>query len=348
MGSGTAVRWQPSAGPRLLRRHADRPKHTASPTLPAVAARGTIALMAHPSPARVYLVLGLAVLAVSLAAIFIRLADAPGLVVAAIRMLLASVVVLPWTIRGLRRTPPTRDNIGYAVLAGVFLAGHFATWITSLTYTTVAASVTLVTTIPLWVALLGWFFLGRAPSLTVLLGVLIAVAGGATIGFGDFGGGSAPLLGDALALTGALCSSAYLLLGRSAQRRGLGLDAYVGVAYGVAALLLLPLPALFGMTFGGYTAATYGWIVLLALIPQLVGHTGLNFAIKHLDPTLVATAVLLEPVGSTVLALLLFREIPGALTLFGAGVLLAGVALTIRFTQETLVPIRTGDAPDRG
>lgn len=286
--------------------------------------------------------LAVAVMAVSLSAIFIRLAEAPGVVVALYRMLIASLLLAPITLRGLRRTPFTGRTLGYTVLAGAFLAVHFAAWITSLSYTTVAASVTLTCTNPLWLALFSWLFLGRPPSLAMLLGVLLAVAGGALIGFGDLAGGSAPLLGDALALMGAITVSAYLLLGRAAQRHGLGLSAYAGSAYAVAALLLLPLPALFGLPYLDYSMATFGWVFLLAAVPQLVGHTGVNYAMKFLDPTLVASIILLEPLGAAVLALLLFDEIPGLVTVIGAVVLLLGVILASRATRPE--PLASGDA----
>jgi drug/metabolite transporter (DMT)-like permease len=288
---------------------------------------------AAPASGRVLLVLSAAVLAVSLSAIFIRLAEAPALVVALYRMLIASVLLVPITWRGLRRTPFTPTTLAYTVLAGLFLAIHFAAWISSLSYTTVAASVALVCSNPLWVALFSWLFLGKPPSLAMLFGVLLAVAGGAMIGFGDLAGGTAPLLGDALALLGALTVSAYLLLGRAAQRRGLGLAAYAGSAYGVAALVLLPLPLLFGLPYLDYPAATFGWVFLLAVLPQLVGHTGFNYAMKFLDPTMVASVILLEPLGAALLALLIFGEVPTGLTILGAAVLLIGVLLAGRFSQ---------------
>ena len=290
-----------------------------------------MAPMAEP-PAHTIWVLVAALAAVSLAPVFVRLADAPGVVVAAYRMAIAAGVVVPLTLRGLRRTPLTRRMVLPTVAAGGLLAVHFATWITSLSYTTVAASVTLVATVPLWMALFGWLFLGLAPSLATLLGVLIAVAGGATIAFGDAGAdtASAPLLGDALALIGAVSVTGYLMLGRIVQRAGLALNAYAGVAYAVAAVLLLPLPALLGMPYGGYPFETWGWIALLAFVPQLIGHTGINFVMKHLDPTLVSTSLLLEPVGAALLALVLFGEVPSILTVIGACVLLIGLGFTVR------------------
>lgn len=292
--------------------------------------------------------LAAALVAVSLAAVYIRLANAPGVVVALYRMAIAAAVMLPVTIRGLRRTPLTGGTGWLTLAAGALLALHFAAWISSLSFTSVAASVSLVSTSPLWMALMAWLFLGTAPTLGVLVGVLLAVAGAATIGFGDMSGGSESLLGDGLALLGAVAGAGYILLGRTVQRRGVGLDAYAGSAYAVAALLLVPLPALFGHAYLGYPVATYAWVVLLALMPQLIGHTGINYAAKHLDPTVIATALLLEPLGSGILALIVFGEVPSLLTLLGALILLTGVFMTLRATRErsdTPIPGETGTAP---
>lgn len=292
--------------------------------------------MTEPSRHRAAMVLAVAIVAISGAAVFIRLAEAPGVVVAAWRMLIAALLLAPIAVRALRRRPAGAGSLGPTVLAGVLLGIHFATWISSLSYTTVAASVSLVATTPLWVALMGWAFLRRTPSLSVLLGVLLAVAGGAVIAFGDLVGATAgvgapaPLLGDALALVGAIALAGYLLLGRVAQHRGLTIDAYAGMAYAVAAVVLLPLPGVFGLSYLGYPAATFGWILALALVPQLIGHTGINYAMRHIDPTRVATAALLEPVGAALLALALFAEVPSPVTLLGATVVLLGVFVTVR------------------
>lgn len=290
--------------------------------------------------------LSVAVVAVSLAAIFIRLADAPGVVVAWWRMAIAALVLAPVALRALRRTPLTRSTMLPTAAAGVLLGVHFATWISSLSYTSVAASVALVSTTPLWVALLSWAFLKQAPTLTVLVGVLLAVAGGAVIGFGDALGTTAgahspaPLLGDALALVGAMAVAGYLLLGRAAQRRGLSIDAYAGVAYAVAALVLLPMPWIAGAAYVAYPPTTFAWVVALALVPQLIGHTGINYAMRYFDPTRVATATLLEPIGAGLLAFLVFAEAPSTVTLVGALVLLVGVVLTVRTGRAVPRPVR--------
>ena len=291
-----------------------------------------------PSPSRLIAILSLGLVAVSLAAVFIRLADAPGLVVATYRMVIASAVLLPLSWQALRRASYTPRSVGYALLAGLFLAAHFATWISSLSYTTVAASVSLVASQPLWVALLSWLFLGSAPTFLVLFGVVLAVTGGVIIGFGDFAGGSAPLLGDSLAVIGAVCSAAYFLLGRSAQRQGLSLNAYIALAYATAALALLPLPLIAGQAYWGYSGLSLVWIVLLALVPQLVGHTSFNYVLRYLSPTLVATLMLLEPLGASLLALILFQELPPPSTLVGASILLGGVLLTVKGSRENEEP----------
>lgn len=294
--------------------------------------------MAPSSSLRVWLVLGVAIAAVSSAAVLVRLADAPGVVVAFYRMVFASLILVPVTLRSLVRTPLRGRMLLLTLLAGALLGLHFATWISSLSFTTVAASVSLVTTAPLWVALFAWFFGGKAPTFAILVSVLLAVAGAAIIGFGDLSGGTAPLLGDGLALIGAASAAGYLLLGRHVQRAGVGLNAYVGVAYATAAVALAPLPALFGMPYGGYAASTIGWVILLALVPQLIGHTGINYAMKRLDPTLVATTMLLEPIGATLLALVVFGESPAVLTIIGAAVLLGGVAFTVRSASNLETP----------
>jgi len=278
----------------------------------------------------VWAVLGVALLAVSFASIFIRWADAPGVVVAFYRMALAGVLMAPLTRAGLRRAPPNARAWRAALLAGVMLAIHFAAWITSLSYTTVAASVSLLASTPLWVVLFAWTFQHRAPSASQLTGVLVAVGGAAVVGYGDLAGGPQPLVGDLLALVGAAAAGAYLLFGRRAQAGGMGLQAYAGTAYAVAALVLAPLPLLVGAPYLGYPPTTYFFIALLAVLPQLVGHTGINYAAKHLDPTLVASTLLTEPVASGLLALILFSERPSLATVVGAVILLAGIAIAVR------------------
>jgi drug/metabolite transporter (DMT)-like permease len=306
-----------------------------------------------PSGIVVGLVLLVGVLAASTAALFIRLAYeaegsgsvALGLLLAAVRLSVASLVLLPaWW--GLRKAPRGKGAMGYAVLAGIFLGLHLALWIISLAYTSIVASATIVTTNPIWVALILWLWRGERPSRLTAAGIVVAISGGTLIAVGDAGGASAgtrPLLGDLLALGGALTVSLYLILGREAQHRGLGLGQYVATAYVVGALTLLPAPLLLGSGYSGWPAEVYLYGILLAFIPQLVGHSSFNWAVRWVSPTLVALVILAEPVGGSILGYLVFGEVPGALVLAGAAILLIGVAGAVWGEGERSGTIRKPD-----
>ena len=231
-----------------------------------------------------------------------------------------------------KRTAKPAQSLRYAAAAGLCLAVHSALWITSLSFTSIAASTTLVTTNPIWVALLSWLWLKEKPKALTVLGIGIAFGGGVLIALGDTGAvtaGSNPPLGNFLALVGAWMASLYFLLGREAQQRGLGIGSYVVVAYSTGALVLLPLPFIAGSTYVGYPVAVYLYILLMAILSQVVGHTTLNWAVRWISPTLVTLAILFEPVGSSILGYLIFNEVPGLLVLVGAVVVLAGVAIAI-------------------
>jgi len=280
-------------------------------------------------------VLLLGILAVSTASIFIRYAQpgAPSLTIAAGRLTLAALVLAPVALA--RHRPAlarlTARQLGLALLAGAFLAAHFALWIASLERTTVASSVVLVTTTPLWVGLLAPVVLREPLTRRVASGILLALAGGVLVGLGDAGPiGAAPragaLLGDFLALAGAWMMAGNLMVGRR-LRADLGLVPYVTLVYGAAAVILLAAMAITGRSFLCLSPMTCLWIALLALVPQLLGHTSFNWALRYLPASLVAVALLGEPVGSSALAWVLLREVPGPVTLLGALVILAGIAV---------------------
>jgi drug/metabolite transporter (DMT)-like permease len=291
----------------------------------------------QPPVWQISLVLTVGVLAASTAAILVRLAIAAAevsgvgfsLVLAASRLTLAAIVLLPtWPkISGSRLTPQT---FRYAAAAGLALAVHFAAWITSLSYTSIAASTTLVTTSPIWVALLSWLWRREKPNRLTLSGIGIALAGSLLIGWGDVDStntGTDPLLGDGLALIGSFAASLYFLWGREAQQRGLSISHYATIAYSVAAIALLPLPLIVGTAYTGYAFITYIYMALMALLPQLVGHTSLNWSVRWVSPTLVTLAILFEPVVSSLLGCWVFGEVPGPFVLLGGLVLLVGVAI---------------------
>lgn len=291
----------------------------------------------RPGNLTLVLVLGAGVLAISFGSVLVRLAtgaagfESPGLslVISALRLTAASLLLLPaW--RALQGARLGRGAWAYAVLAGVFLAVHFATWITSISFTSIAVSTTLVNTSPIWVALIAWLWLRQRPSGLTLAGIAVAFAGGVVIALGDSSNpGSNPTLGNLLALLGALAASCYFLLGREAQHRGFGIGLYAAVAYSTAAVVLLTLPPLFQTGLTGYPPMFYVWVLLMALIPQLVGHTSFNWAVRWISPVIVTLVILLEPIGASLLAFALFGELPGPQVLAGAVVMLAGVVLAV-------------------
>jgi drug/metabolite transporter (DMT)-like permease len=273
------------------------------------------------------------VLAVSAASIFIRFAQQAGansLVIAAFRLTIAALVLLPFALTRCwheYRALSLRD-LAAAALSGVFLGGHFATWILSLSLTSVVSSVVLVSLGPLFVALASAVFLKERIARHAWLGMLMATSGGTLIALtGSSASDTAqnPLLGNMLALVGAVCLAPYLIIGR-ALRKKLSLLAYITLVYGAAAVLLLVLVfARIPVTFVNPIALI--WIGLLALIPQLIGHTTFNWAVRHMPAAFATIPVLAEPIGTSILAMVLFREVPGLLTLVGAIVALAGIAV---------------------
>ncbi len=280
------------------------------------------------SPARLHAGLALGVLAVSWAAILVRLADAAPLAVAAWRLLLAGAATLAFALLRRRRELAALDRRALALLAGagLALAVHFATWVSSLRLTSIASSVALVTTQPVWVALLSRAFLREQIARRAAAGIALAVVGGGIMAGADVALGRAALLGDLLALLGAMAAALYFVAGRRVRAR-LSLGAYVGIVYPVAALGLLAAALAAGAPLAGYGGRTWLALFLLAAVPQLLGHSLLNWSLRWLSGTFVAVTILAEPVMAVLLAIPVLGEWPTPAQLVGGAVLLAGVAL---------------------
>jgi drug/metabolite transporter (DMT)-like permease len=284
------------------------------------------------------------ILAVSAASIFIRLAqaEASSIVIAAHRLGIATLVLAPITYILYRSelNQLSRRDLFLALLSGIFLTVHFATWITSLEYTSVASSVVLATTTPLWVAILSPIILREPISLRVKIGLAIAMAGTITIGISDIceakGIFSCPSLaeffsgraiwGDFLALIGAWGASGYMIIGRKI-RSSLPLIPYIFLVYGIAAIMLVTIMLGSGDQVYGFSSTTYLWLILLALVPQLLGHSTFNWALGYVSAALVSISLLGEPIGSTILASLLLNETPTILTIAGASLILGGILI---------------------
>ncbi len=260
-------------------------------------------------PINPLVVLIVGIIGVSTGSIFARLADAPALVTAAYRVGLASLIIIPlaaWKARDELRNL-SRHDIKLAILSGFFLALHFASWISSLDYTAIANSVVLVNTIPLWVGLLTPMISRDRLTRATVISICVSVIGGAVIGFGDFATGGQALLGDLLAVIGAICAAVYLLLGRN-LRRNLSLLSYVAICYGSAALFLWVAVLALQLPVSGYDTQTVSAFWAMALVSQIIGHSSYNWALKWFSTGLVAVALLGEPIGSTIMAYLIFNE----------------------------------------
>ena len=280
---------------------------------------------------RLLLLLLIGVVAVSFSSVLVRVAHAPAFAIAFYRCAFSAAVLVPlaWARHRdvLRRLG--RREAALLVGSGVVLAAHFASWIPSISFTTVAASALLVQTSPVWVAVLGRF-VGERASRTTIVGIGLALAGVAVIALGQPSGrsGPRPLLGDLLALAGAFFAAIYILLGRR-LRAVLPLVPYTAVVYAVSACVLAVVMVAVGTPFTGYEPKV--WLVFVAITagPQFLGHTVFNYLLAHVRATVVSVALLAEPVGATVLALLLLREVPTAPTIAGGVVVLAGIYLAI-------------------
>lgn len=288
------------------------------------------------------------ILAVSTASILIRLAqrEAPSYVIAAGRLTLSAIILLPFAARNLKtdvRNIPHK-YVFLLGLAGLFLGLHFATWITSLEYTSVASSVVIVTTAPLWVALFSPIFLKEKITRWILFGLGISLVGSVIVGVNSACaftsgkliclpllsmGSSEMVFGNLLALAGAFFSAGYLIIGRRV-RNSLNLVSYTFVVYATAAIVLVALVIITGQTILGYSKVTYLILLGLAIVPQLIGHTSFNWALKYLSAALVSIALLGEPIGTVLLSFTFLKEVPTIFEIVGGVLILLGIFIASR------------------
>ena len=282
----------------------------------------------------VHLILTVGVVAVSFAAIFIRLADAPPLVIASYRLTIAAVVMVglaagSWLRSG--RVAPTKLTRKDMVLLGVSstsLALHFWVWILSLEYTSVASSVVLVTTNSFIVAVASRVLFKEALHPHTVVGIAVGISGGVVIALGDAGSDEG-LLGDLLAFGGAVAIVGYMLTGRTLRRHMSVLTYNTWVYTGTAAILLVA-ATVAGGPFTGFTSETYLWMVMLALVPQVIGHSLLNWSLAHVTATAVTVAVMAEPVLAIALAIPILGEVPPWTSVLGGVLVLSGIYVALR------------------
>jgi drug/metabolite transporter (DMT)-like permease len=285
-------------------------------------------------------VLAVGIVAVSTAAVLIREADAPVLVIAAYRLAFASLpLVALAAVRRRAILPSQRDRAALTLLSGLMLAAHFAFWVASVKQTSVVTATVLVTTTPLFVSLASGPLLHEPPGRATWTGLAIAAAGSLLMVSEDFGAGGDTLHGDAFALMGALCAAGYFLAGRRLLAEGLNWLNYITLTYSTAAACLIALAFAGGSPLSGYSAETYGTFLLLALVPQLIGHSAVNRSLAHLPVVVVSLAVMGEPVGATILAAVFLGEHPSPLEFTGGLLVLAGVYAGLRPSIDARAPL---------
>lgn len=299
------------------------------------------------------LVLFVAIVGISVAGPLVRLSHADPLAIAAWRLFFSLLIVAAFLIpgRGWRQWRRLdRTGAALALAAGIMLALHFWSWNASVDLTTVAASVVLVNTQPVIVALLSAVWLGEAPSTRQWIGIVVAMAGAAVVAWGDAGTGPGAadrraLLGDALAAGAGIAAALYYLVGRRLRQR-LDLWPYVALVYGACFVTLVVIAGVRRVPLLPQPPRELAIFAALAVGPMLLGHTGMNWALKYLPAYLVNLTVLGEPVGATLLAAVLpgIREVPPGITLAGGALVLSGILLALGRGRANSAGARPGDA----
>jgi drug/metabolite transporter (DMT)-like permease len=269
------------------------------------------------------------------------------LTVAAWRLTLATLILTPVVMVRARRelTSLTAGQWRRALLSGLLLAIHFLSWITSLSMTSVAASVVLMTTHPIFAALGSYLLLDEPLERRMIIALIVAVLGSGIIALGDLGEGSHQVLGDLLALVGGISAAGYFVIGRRLRAR-LSLLGYVYPVYGTAAVVLLGALLISGLPRLPQQPEAWLWLGLMALGPQVLGHSSLNWALRYLSATFVTLATLGEPIGSTLLAWWLLGERPTTWAVVGGLLILGGIVVASRSTQPPPSPKTDSQSAD--
>ncbi|HUK91552.1 MAG TPA: DMT family transporter [Blastocatellia bacterium] len=305
---------------------------------------GKRAFHGEPAPAAVYLSMTFAVIAVAFSSIFITKLEHAGVrpvIVALYRMALATAMLLPASIKFRRSEIASlaKRDLFLLGLSGFFLALHFLSWITSLQYIPIAASVMLVASHPLFVVIAAHFLLSESPTRRNMAGIAIGLIGTVLICSDGLRGLGNALYGDGLALLGAISMVGYFLIGRRTRMR-ISLLGYATPVYASCSVFLLAWAVCFRENLTGYTKGDWMYFTALAIVPTILGHTVLNWAIKHVRASAVSISLLGEPVVAAILALLFFAQQPSGSTIGGGALVLLGIYFAT--SGSTNLPARPG------
>ncbi len=277
-----------------------------------------------------YIPIFIGVISVSLSAIFVKLANAEAGVIAFYRMLFSVLIMAPlffWKYTNEIKELRIRDWL-FSSVAGIFLAFHFILWFESLHYTSVASSTVLVTLQPLFAFVGTYFFFKENITVKTIFAGVIAIVGSILISLGDFKLSGTAFYGDMLALVACALVTAYFLFGQDVRKR-LSLVTYTMIVYAVSTITLFIYVLIKGESFGPYSTMDWIWFVLLAIVPNLFGHTLFNWSIKYVSTNVVSIAILFEPIGAAILALLIFKEYLIATQIIGGFIVIVGILLFV-------------------
>lgn len=277
-----------------------------------------------------YIPIIIGVISVSLSAIFVKMANAESGVIAFYRMLFSVVIMLPVFLKNYTQELKelTKRDWGFSAIAGIFLAFHFILWFESLNYTSVASSTVLVTLQPLFAFVGTYLFFKEKISIQTLVAGSIAIIGSVLISWGDFKISGDAFYGDILALIACALITGYLLFGQDVRKR-ISLITYTMVVYSISALTLFFYVLLKGESFGPYPMIDWVWFLLLAIIPNLLGHTLFNWSLKWVSTNVISIAILFEPIGAAILAWYVFGEYLTFLQVLGGSIVIVGITMFV-------------------
>jgi drug/metabolite transporter (DMT)-like permease len=291
-----------------------------------------------------YLAVLVGVFAVSFSALFVRLTTAPALIIATYRLLITFAVLGPYALLRHRRELVSLSwkQRGMAAASGVCLALHLVTWFASLRFTSIASSVVIVTTQPIFVVIGSWLFIKEKVSRMAMMGGALALFGSVIIGAADFQVGREAFLGDLLALTAAILVSGYLLIGRR-LRGGVALPVYTFYTYGSSAAVLVVASLVTATPFAPYSSRDWIIFCALAIVCTVVGHTVFNWVLRYVQASVVSVSVLGEPLGAIVWASIFLHEYPTLRQTIGACLIFSGLFIFTRFSapRGTAIPSKT-------
>jgi drug/metabolite transporter (DMT)-like permease len=303
-------------------------------------------------PVKVYVFIVVGLLSFGFSPILIRFADeGPGVAIAVWRTVFAAgllaPVAIPKVVPAVRRF--SRRERVLIIASGIFLGVHFIAWIKSLYFTSVASASVLVTSSPIFIAILGYLFLNERLTRRTAIAIVLGISGSVLLSWGDYGDGQMPnaLLGNSLAFLAAVLVSFYLIIGRYVRRRVDWLT-YVFPLYTIVAVTTLAGAFLFDVPLLGYNWSFYGWCALMAIGPQIVGHGSFNYALGYMPAVLLGLLTLTEPIIASILAYFLFGEVPKILAAAGMTIVLIGVTIAILQKEEKKAVGMAGETSREG